>query len=85
MLRFGNNILLEDLLIKVPGDHGGRREHGGVSGGHDGSGDGAEPEEGNSLGGEVLQGQGQHHLGEGIKLGGLIQQTLVGVCSVQRG
>ena len=72
MLRFGNNLLLEDLLIKVPGDHGGRREHGGVGGGHDGSGDGAEPEEGNSLGGEVLQGQGQHHLGEGIKLGGLI-------------
>lgn len=49
------------LAAQLPGKHRRGAEHAGVSRGHDGGGDRAEPEEGDEVRREVLQHQRQDH------------------------
>ena len=48
----------EDCTVEVPGQHGTRREHGRVGGGHDGGRDGAKAEEGHPLRRQILKSDG---------------------------
>ncbi len=50
----------EDLLVHVPGHHGGGGEHGGVGGRHNGGANGPQPEEGHPGRCQVLQAVGKN-------------------------
>lgn len=53
------HLFAQNVLVDVGGENGGGRQEGGIRRRHDGGGDGADPDDGQEAGGDVLQGEGQ--------------------------